>query len=82
MIDLPTMVERMSVAPAKAFNLPGGTLRKGSLADVTVMDPAHVWTVDADRFLSKSHNTPFNGWELAGRAVMTVVGGRVVWELE
>ena len=81
-IDLPTMVERMSVSPAKAFNLPGGTLRKGSPADVTVMDPAHVWTIDADTFLSKSHNTPFNGWELAGRAVMTVVGGRVVWELE
>jgi dihydroorotase len=37
--------------------------------------------VSAKAFLSKSRNTPFDGWELTGRAVMTVVGGRVVWEL-
>jgi dihydroorotase len=81
LIDLPTMVERMSVAPAQAFKLPGGTLRSGAPADVTVMDPAARWTVEAKRFLSKSRNTPFDGWELVGRATMTVVGGRVVWEL-
>jgi dihydroorotase len=81
LIDLPTMVERMSVAPARAFKLPGGTLRAGSPADVTVMDPAARWTVVSKRFLSKSRNTPFEGWELVGRATLTVVGGRAVWEL-
>jgi dihydroorotase len=81
LIDLATMVDRMSVAPAKAFKLPGGTLRTGSAADVTVMDPAARWTVAAKRFLSKSRNMPFEGWELVGRATMTIVGGRAVWEL-
>ena len=81
-LDLPTLIERMSVAPARAFGLPGGTLRKGAPGDVTVIDPAAAWTVAAARFLSKSRNTPFEGWELVGRAVMTVVGGGVVWELE
>ena len=81
-LDVPTLVERMSVAPVRAFGLAGGTLRKGTPGDVTLIDPAARWKVAASRFLSKSRNTPFEGWELVGRAVMTVVGGRVVWELE
>ena len=79
-IDLPTMVERMSCQPARAFNLPGGTLAVGSVADVTVFDPEAVWTVDAKAFVSKSSNTPFGGWELRGRPRYTVVDGRIVWE--
>ena len=79
-IDLATMVERMSCQPARAFNLPGGTLAEGSVADVTVFDPAAEWTVDPTRFLSKSRNTPFAGWALRGRPTMTIVGGSVVWE--
>ena len=78
-IDLPTMVERMSCQPARAFRLPGGTLEPGSVADVTVFDPEAVWTVDPEAFLSKSGNTPFGGWELQGRPVRTIVGGRTVW---
>lgn len=79
-IDLPTMVERMSCQPARVFNLPGGTLAVGSVADVTVFDPEAVWTVDAKAFVSKSSNTPFGGWELRGRPRYTVVDGRIVWE--
>ena len=79
-IDLPTMVERMSCAPARAFRLPGGTLAPGSPADVTVFDPSARWTVDAKKFRSKSRNTPFAGWELTGRPRLTIVGGRVVFE--
>ena len=79
-IDLPTMIERMSCQPARVFGLPGGTLAKGSVADVTVFDPEAVWTVDPKRFRSKSRNSPFAGWELKGRARYTLVGGRVVWE--
>jgi dihydroorotase len=79
-IDLPTMIERMSCAPARAFGLPGGTLAQGSPADVTVFDPAEEWTVDPKTFRSKSRNTPFAGWTLVGRPRLTVVGGRVVFE--
>jgi len=77
-IDLPTLVMRMSTAPAAAFNLPGGTLRRAAPADVTVFDPGFEWTVDPSHFLSKSRNTPFAGRRLRGRAVFTIVGGRVV----
>ncbi len=80
-IDLPTMVDRMSCQPARVFNLPGGTLAPGSVADVTVFDPEAVWTVDPKAFLSKSRNTPFAGWELKGRPVRTIVDGRTVWSL-
>jgi dihydroorotase len=79
-IDLATMVERMSCAPARAFDLPGGTLAVGSPADVTVFDPVARWTVDPKLFRSKSRNTPFAGWELEGRPRLTIVGGRVVFE--
>jgi dihydroorotase len=78
-IDLATMIERMSCAPARAFGLPGGTLAAGSPADVTVFDPAETWTVDPSSFRSKSRNTPFAGWTLEGRVRLTVVGGRVVF---
>jgi dihydroorotase len=78
-LDLPLLVERMSVAPARIFNLPGGTLRPGSVADVTVFDPAAQWTVDPTRFRSKGRNTPYAGQRLRGRVEYTVVGGRVVY---
>jgi len=78
-ITLNQLVERMSCAPARAFNLPGGTLKPGTPADVTVFDPNAVWTVDPSRFYSLSRNTPFAGWQLRGRAVLTIVGGRIVW---
>ena len=78
-IDLPTMIERMSCQPARAFNLPGGSLAEGRPADVTVFDPEARWTVDPSALLSKSRNTPFAGWELTGRPTMTIVEGRVVW---
>jgi dihydroorotase len=78
-VDLVTMVDRMSCQPARAFNLPGGTLAAGSVGDVTVFDPEAVWTVDRKAFLSKSANTPFDGWELKGRPTHTIVGGRLVW---
>jgi dihydroorotase len=79
-IDLSTMVERMSCQPARVFKLVGGTLAEGSAADVTVFDPEAEWTVDSKAFLSKSENTPFNGWTLKGANRYTIVGGEVVWE--
>ena len=81
-LDLAMLVERMALAPARVFNLQPGTLRTGSPADISVFDPAHEWTVDPARFLSKGRNTPYAGRTLRGRAVCTVVGGRVVHRLE
>jgi len=78
-IDLATMVERMSAAPARAFRLPGGTLRPGTPGDVTVLDLNRAWTVDPDQFASLSRNTPFAGWTLTGGPEHTIVGGRLVW---
>jgi len=77
-IGLSRLVELFSTGPARCYNLPGGTLKVGSVADVTVFDPDRAVTVDAKRFQSKSRNTPFGGWKLRGVAVVTVVGGRVV----
>ena len=77
-IALPLLVERMSCAPARLFKLPGGTLRKGAIADVTVFDPDAVWTVDPTRFASKGRNTPYTGLELRGLVALTVVDGRVI----
>jgi dihydroorotase len=78
-VDLPTLIERMSCAPARAFGLDGGTLRSGAPADVTVFDMDHQWTVEPAAFLSRSRNTPFAGRTLRGAAVLTVVGGTIVW---
>jgi dihydroorotase len=81
-IDLATMVERMSCQPARAFGLEGGTLAEGTVGDVTVLDLERAWTVDPARFLSKSRNTPFDGWSLTGAPRYTVVGGAIVWGAE
>jgi dihydroorotase len=80
LIDLATLVERMSCTPARVFGLPGGTLRVGSVADVTLFHSEHEWTVEPSHFLSLSHNTPFTGWKLRGRPVRTLVGGRTIWQ--
>jgi dihydroorotase len=82
LMDLATLIERMSCAPARAFSLPGGSLRRGAAADVTVFDPGAEWTVDPARFLSLSRNTPFGGRRLRGRPVCTIVGGVALWRLE
>ncbi|NUO39119.1 MAG: dihydroorotase [Gemmatimonadaceae bacterium] len=78
-IDLPTLVERMACAPARLFKLRGGTVRRGTAADLTVFDPDASWTVDPDRFLSKGRNSPYAGQTLRGRVTLTVVGGRVIY---
>jgi dihydroorotase len=83
LIDLATMIERMSCAPARAMRLDErglGSLREGSWGDVTILDPHLEWTVDPTQFLSRSRNTPFTGRRLRCRAVRTLVGGRTAWE--
>ena len=81
-VGLSDLIHRMSTGPALAFGLEAGTLVPGAPGDVTVLDPDARWTVDARAFLSRSRNTPFDGWELTGRAVATVVGGEVAFRLQ
>jgi dihydroorotase len=78
-IDLPLLIERMSCAPSRVYKLPGGTLRRGAPADVTVFDPDTKWVVDPARFKSKGRNTPYGGHTLQGRARCTLVGGRIAY---
>lgn len=73
-------VRRTSVAPAEILGVAGGTLRAGAAADVTVVNPEIEWRVNAAELRSKSKNSPFLGWTMRGRAIYTIVGGRVVFE--
>ena len=79
-LTLMQLVAAMSTNPARILNVPGGTLTPGAPADVTLIDLNRTWQVDANTFTSKSRNCPFHGWTLPGRAVMTIVGGKVVFE--
>ncbi len=78
-LDYARLVERMACAPARVFHLPGGTLARGAVADVTVFDPCAEWTVDPAAFLSKGRNTPYAGEKLRGRAIFTIVDGEIVY---
>lgn len=80
LLTLPQLLARMSTLPARVFNLPGGTLAVGAPADLVLLDPEVRWTVRAEEMYSKSRNSPFLGEELVGRARMTLVDGRVVYE--
>ena len=71
-------IELLAANPARVFNLPGGRLAEGGVADVVVLDPDRRVTIDATRHRSRSRNTPFHGWELRGGVALTMVGGRIV----
>jgi dihydroorotase len=79
---LSRFVELFSTGPAKILGIPAGSLAPGSAADVTILDIEVPWVIDRETFRSKSRNCPFHGWAVRGRAVTTLVGGRVVHELE
>jgi len=79
-LSLQEAVSRLTIGPARALNLRGGTLEVGRPADVTVVDPEFDWTLDAKRLVSKSSNTPFDGWKLKGIATHTLVDGKIVFK--
>jgi dihydroorotase len=76
------LVRRLSTAPAAVLALPGGSLTPGGVGDVTVIAPDVAWTCEPARFRSRSRNSPFAGVSLRGRAVLTVVGGRIAYAEE
>ena len=81
-IGWPRLVEAMSMLPARILGLNRGTLRPGAVADITIIDPAASWRYDVHKSRSRSINSPFHGWTLQGRAVTTIVGGRVKYRLD
>jgi dihydroorotase len=80
-IDIARLIAMYTVEPARLLKLDAGTLSAGARADVTLINPELEWTVKVDQFHSASRNSPFDGWELKGRAVHTIVGGKTVWKV-
>lgn len=79
-LALPDVIAKYTVNPARILGVPHGTLRVGSQADVTIVDPDHSYEVEATTLRSRSKNSPFLGWRLRGAAVATIVGGDVIFE--
>lgn len=81
-IPLERLISAMTTRPAEIIGVPKGTLKVGADADITICDPGHRFKIDKTKFLSKSQNTPFHGWEVQGGVCYTVVGGKVVYRAE
>ena len=80
LFTLSQLVEKFTVNPARLLGLKKGTLSAGADGDVTIIDADREWTFDVEQSASKARNSPFHGWNLKGKAVVTIVGGRIVWQ--
>ena len=81
-LDMKSLVERMSLTPAKLLKNGRGTLKEGSAADLVIADIDHEYVIDSDKFLSKGKNTPFNGKKVRGKVIYTLCNGKVVYKEE
>jgi dihydroorotase len=79
-MKLADLIATLTVAPARLLRLPKGTLSVGADADVTVFDPDYEWTFSRSDSASKSRNSPFYGWPLKGKAMATIVRGKIAWQ--
>jgi dihydroorotase len=79
-LGLSELIAKFTIAPARLLRVAKGTLGMGSDADVTVFDPEREWVFMKEQTASKSFNSPFYGWRLKGKAVMTILGGKTVWK--
>lgn len=73
----PQLIEKVTINPARVLSIDRGTLKPEAPADVTIIDPQVQWTIDVNRFKSKSRNCPFHGWKVQGKAKWVIVGGDV-----
>lgn len=78
-VTLEKLVELMSSAPAKRFGIPGGEIEVGKPANLAVFDMDTEYTIDSSEFASMGRATPFEGWRVRGKCLMTVCAGRTVW---
>jgi dihydroorotase len=81
-LTLSQTIARLTSEPARIFGLAKGTLSMGADADVAIVDPGREWVVDITKSASKSRNSPFHEWKLRGQVLATIVGGKIVWELQ
>ncbi|MBI1861369.1 MAG: dihydroorotase [Deltaproteobacteria bacterium] len=80
LLSINRMIEAMTIRPATILGISKGTLKVGADADITIADPSVRYTIDKQVFRSKSRNSPFDGWEVQGRVMHTIVGGKVVYD--
>ncbi|MBU4259144.1 MAG: dihydroorotase [Proteobacteria bacterium] len=78
-ISLTGLIEKMSTNPARIIGIENG-IKIGYSADITIIDPDLSYKIDSGKFQSLSRNTPFNGWDMKGKAVLTMVGGKIIFE--
>lgn len=78
-IDAVRMVELLSVNPAQILRIEGGALTDGAPADITVVDPDKEFVYSSDTIVSKSKNSPFIDWQFQGKAILTIMGGRITY---
>jgi dihydroorotase len=81
-IALPRFISLFTMNPANILSLDRGTMRPGSIADITILGLDHEWIYDVNRSPSKSRNSPFDGHRFRGGPIATIVGGQVVWRVE
>ena len=79
-ITLEKLIDMMSVRPREIFSLGGGTIKEGEIADLALLDLDAQWTVNPDEFLTLGRATPFEGWELYGRNILTMLEGEIIYE--
>jgi dihydroorotase len=79
-LPIPRLVELLSINPQKIMKVRPWGLFEGSDADLTILDLNRAWSFDVNQCRSRSRNSPFHGWQFKGKAVATVVGGKVVYE--
>jgi dihydroorotase len=81
-LTLNEMIAKLTHLPSAIINVRKGTLNPGEQADVVIFDPGQKVKIDRERFRSKSKNTPFNGWDLKGVVLYTIVNGNIVYTKE
>jgi dihydroorotase len=79
-LDWPGLIRLMTVQPARIIGIEKGTLSRGKQADISIIDPNTEWTIDVNKFISKSRNCPYHGWNVKGRVEKTIVGGEIRFE--
>ncbi|MCM3569130.1 dihydroorotase [Neobacillus mesonae] len=79
-LTLEELIDFLTIKPAESFGLPYGKIEVGAPADLVLIDLEDEHTINPEEFLSKGKNTPFAGWECSGWPIMTIAGGKIVWE--
>ena len=77
-LSLKQAIEKLTVNPSKILNLPYGKLDKNSVANITIFDLNKEWKVEPQKFYSKSINTPFTGYQLKGKSILTIINGKKI----